>query len=283
VHRHTADADIYFVVNQADAPEHIDVRLRAIGKDVEIWRPMDGRIDEVPAGLTGPIARMPDRSGNRQLGVEPAAYVEQTGFTTVSLDLAERESVFVVLRSAAPERAPAPAKSDTWLATIEGPWTVTFPPNWGAPASMQLPDLISWTANSDPGVKYFSGTATYSKTIRASRSWFRPGQQVFLALDKVRDIAEVSVNGKPVGLVWAPPYRLNVTADLKHGANEIEIKVTNEWTNRIVGDRLAPEKRVLPEAGPAPRGGGAFFGPREPAESGLMGSVKLVAERERQN
>ena len=89
------------------------------------------------------------------------------------------------------------------------------------------------------------------------------------------------MNGKPVGLVWEPPYRLNVTADLKHGANEIEIKVTNEWTNRIVGDRLAPEKRVLPEAGPAPRGGGAFFGPREPAESGLLGSVKLVAERAR--
>jgi hypothetical protein len=91
------------------------------------------------------------------------------------------------------------------------------------------------------------------------------------------------VNGRPVGLVWAPSYRLNVTAGLKHGANELEIKVTNEWTNRIVGDRLAPlEKRVLPQAGPDPRGGCAFFGPREPAESGLLGRVKLVAERARQ-
>lgn len=284
VHRHMADADIYFVVNQADTPEHFDVRLRASGENsIEVWRPMDGGIDEISGGLTGPIARMPDRSGNRQPGIEPAAYAEQTGFTTVSLDLAERESVFVVLRSATPERAPAPARTDTWLATIEGPWTVTFPPNWGAPASVEMPDLASWTASADPGVKYFSGTATYSKTIRADRSWFRPGQQVFLVLDKVRDIAEVSVNGKPVGLVWAPPYRLNVTADLKPGANEIEIKVTNEWTNRIVGDRLAPpEKSVLPQAGPTSRGGGAFFGPREPAESGLLGGVRLVAERELQ-
>ena len=105
-----------------------------------------------------------------------------------------------------------------------------------------------------------------------------------MVLDKVRDIAEVSVNGKPVGLVWAPPYRLNVTADLKQGANQLEIKVTNEWTNRIVGDRLAPlEKRVLPPSGPAPRGGGAFFGPREPAESGLLGNVRLVAEPPEQN
>lgn len=178
----------------------------------------------------------------------------------------------MVLRDAAPAQAAARAPSaavETTLATIQGPWTLSFPPNWGAPASVQMPDLISWTASSDPGVKYFSGTATDSTTIRASRSWFRPGQQVFLVLDKVRDIAEVSVNGKPVGLVWAPPHRLNVTADMKHGANELEIKVTNEWTNRIVGDRLAPpEKRVLPPAGPAPRGGGAFFAPRVPRNPG---------------
>jgi hypothetical protein len=291
VHRHTADADIYFVVNQADAPEHIDVRLRATGKDVQIWRPMDGTIhetggDEVEGSAAAATTRMPDRSGNRQPGIEPAAYVDQPGFTTLSLDLAERESVFVVLRDAAPAQAAArvPAAAvETTLATIQGPWTLSFPPNWGAPASVEMPDLISWTASSDPGVKYFSGTATYSTTIRASHSWFHPGQQVFLVLDKVRDIAEVSVNGKPVGLVWAPPYRLNVTGDLKRGANELEIKVTNEWTNRIVGDRLGPpEKRVLPQAGPAPRAGSAFFGPREPAESGLLGSVRLVAERARQ-
>jgi hypothetical protein len=251
---------------------------------------MDGTMaeiagDEVPGSAEGATTRMPDRSGNRQPGIEPAGYVDRPGFTTVPLNLAERESVFLVLRNAAPTRAPAAVpKSETTLAKIQGPWTLSFPPNWGAPASMQMPDLVSWTASSDPGVKYFSGTATYSETIRAPRSWFRPGQQVFLVLDKVRDIAEVSVNGKLVGLVWAPPYRLNVTADLKLGANELEIKVTNEWTNRIVGDRLGPpEKRVLPPAGPAPRGGGVFFGPREPVESGLLGSVKLVAERPEQN
>jgi len=241
----------------------------------------DGAAGSAPGATT----RMPDRSGNRQPGIEPAAYVEQPGFTTVALDLAERESVFVVLRGALPAQAagrvPAAAVEAT-LATIEGPWTLSFPPNWGAPASLEMPDLVSWTASSDPGVKYFSGTATYSKTIRADRSWFRPGQRFFLVLDEVRDIAEVLVNGKPVGLVWAPPYRVDVTSALKPGANEIEIKVTNEWTNRIVGDRLGPaEKRVLPQAGPAQRGGGAFFGPREPAESGLLGGVKLVGERAR--
>jgi hypothetical protein len=227
---------------------------------------------------------MPDRSGNRQPGIEPAAYVDQSGFNTVSLDLAERESVFVVLRNAAATHAPAPApKSESVLATIQGPWTLSFPPNWGAPASVQMPHLSSWTASSDPGVKYFSGTADYVKDVRALAAWFHPGQRVFLVLEEVRDIAEVSVNGKPVGMVWAPPYRVDVTSALKPGLNKVEIKVTNEWTNRIVGDRLLPpEKRILSQAGPAPRGGGAFIGPKEPAESGLIGSVKLVAEQARQ-
>lgn len=276
VHRRSKDADIYFVVNQADAPQHIDVRLRADGKSVEVWRPMDGAVDEV-AAVSG--AWMPDRSGNRQPGIEPAAYVEEPGFTTVTLDLAERESVFVVLRNAAPARAPATATSETALATMGGPWTLTFPPHWGAPASVEMPELISWTASPDPGVKYFSGTARYSKELRAPAAWFRPGEHFFLVLDGVRDLADISINGKPVGLVWAPPYRVEVTAALKPGLNQIEIKVTNEWTNRIVGDRLGPtEKRVLSDAGPAPRGG-VFFGPREPAESGLLGSVRLVVER----
>lgn len=280
VHRRTPDADIYFVVNQADAPEHIDARFRATGKDAEIWRPMTGQIDEIE---TNPEAAtsVPDRSGNRQPGIEPAAYIEEPGFTTVSLDLAERESVFVVVRNAAPAQAHATAhKVESTLTTLRGPWTVTFPPNWGAPPSIKLAELASWTTNSDPGVKYFSGTATYTKDVQASVAWFRPGQRIFLDLGEVRDIAEVKVNGKSVGMVWAPPYRLDVTGAMKTGANHLAIAVTNEWTNRIVGDRLLPpEKRVLSQSGATSPRGGFFFGPREPAESGLLGSVRFIAVR----
>jgi hypothetical protein len=281
VHRHTKDADIYFVVNQADGPERINVQLGASGKDVEIWRPMTGEMTEVQP--TGGATMVVDRSGNRQPDIEPAAYVEQPGITKVELNLAERESVFVVIRRQVGEQRPSSehtAAAETTLATIQGPWTLSFPASWGAPSSIQLPQLASWTDNADPGVKYFSGTATYSKEFRAPAAWFRSGQHIFLALDKVRDIAEVDLNGKPAGMVWAPPYRVDVTGELKPGVNQLEIRVTNEWTNRIVGDRLLPtEKRVLPQSEtPAPRGGGPFFGPRDPVESGLMGEVKLVAQ-----
>ncbi len=307
VHRHTPDAEIYFVANQADQPVHVNARFRVSGKDVQVWRPMDG--DETKGVAYTTAADLPDRSGNKQPGIEPALYTKPQGeFTEVPLDLAERESVFVVFRNPAPgpERTAAAVK-ETKLTTLTGPWTLTFPPKWGAPPSVQMANLTSWTDSSVDGVKYFSGTATYSKTVQAPTIWFRPGQHVWIDLGTVRDIAEVKVNGKSAGMVWAPPYRVDVTSALKPGANKLEIEVTNEWTNRIIGDRLLPaDQKILAQPGaPAPGsagataggarptgaagapaaaqrggggGGGGFgFGPQVPPESGLIGEVSFVS------
>jgi hypothetical protein len=230
------------------------------------------------------VARIEERTGNRQPGLQPAAYVAQSGFATVPLHLAERESVFVVLRNVAPASfRTSPAVAETTLTTLNGSWTVNFPTHWGAPPSITMPKLISWTDSTDLGVKYFSGTATYTRTIQASATWFRPGQHIWLDLSKVRDIAEVKVNGKPAGISWAPPYRLDVTADLHPGLNRIEIAVTNEWTNRQIGDRTLPEsQRILSSSGVLPgRPGsaGAFGRAQVLSESGLVGDVRLIAIR----
>jgi hypothetical protein len=289
IHRRTAYADIYFVVNQADAPVHLRARFRATAKCVQIWRPMNGAIETVAiadypdntGAHTG--ALLPDLSRNRQPGIQPAAYVEESGFSVVPIDLAERESVFVVFRHdvTAPP-SPAPQMTQSTLAALHGPWTLDFPPHLGAPASVQLPALASWTASSIPGVKYFSGTATYIKDVRAPASWFRPGRHFYLDLGTVRDIAQVEVNGKSAGKVWAPPYRVDVTGALKPGVNHLRVEVTNEWTNRILGDRpLLPDQRVLPQAFPPPGAGVFFFSSREPVESGLIGDVAVVAEQAR--
>jgi hypothetical protein len=262
VHRRTADADLYYVSNQSDAPQHIDARFRVSGKDVQIWRPMSGK-------------------------EEPASYSSQNEFTTVPLELAERESVFVAFRNAAasPSRTEPPVAEKN-LAEVTGPWEVHFPAKLGAPPSLRMERLSSWTDNADPGVKYFSGTATYTKTLEAPAAWFRSGQHVYLDLGKVRDIAEVLLNGTSVGVVWAPPYRVDITGAFKPGTNKLEIKVTNEWTNRQIGDRLLPlEKRILaPPNGRAAQGnagGGAFGRPQILAESGLLGEVRIIAERAR--
>ena len=274
IHHRTHDADIYFVANQADRPQHIEARFRTAGKDVAVWRPMDGSV--MKASYTSG-ADIDQRTGNRQPGLQPALYSSDAGFTVVPLDLAERESVFVIFRHTATAASRvAPSPKQTTLSELAGPWTVAFPDHSGAPRSVVMPALTSWTSNADDGVKYFSGTATYTKTVQASAAWFRAGEHLYLDLDKVRDVAEVDVNGKPVGIVWAPPYRLDVTAVMKPGANRIEIKVTNEWTNRQIGDALLPpEKRILSQA-PGGRAG-AFGPPPQLKESGLLGSVRLVA------
>jgi hypothetical protein len=272
VHRHTPDAEIYFVANQSDMPQNIETRFRVAGKDVQIWRPMDGTMTGNKSGNGAAyisVARIEDRTGNRQAGLQPAAYVAQSDFTTVPLHLAERESFFVVFSNVAPASfRTASAVTETTLTTLNGSWTVNFPTHWGAPPSVTMPKLISWTDGTNPGVKYFSGTATYTRTIQASATWFRPGQRVWLDLGKV---------------CWAPPYRLEVTNELHPGLNRIEIAVTNEWTNRQIGDRILPEgQRLLSPSGILPgwpgTGGGIGRAQILP-ESGLFGDVRLIAIR----
>ena len=251
IHRRDGDTDIYFIANHTDQARHLEARFRVSGKEAELWHPDTGAI-------------------------EPASYSIADGRTTVPLHLAQRESVFVIFRhpATAPSRT-LPWPVDATLTTVSGPWDVSFPPKWGAPASLTLDNLQSWTANADVGVKYFSGTATYTKTLTEPADWARPGARIFLDLGSVKDLAEVSVNGHATPVLWKPPYRVDVTDLLQPGANQLEVKVTNEWTNRQIGDRLGPpDKRVL-TSDPVPA-----FGRRQPVlnESGLLGPVTLVSE-----
>jgi (4-O-methyl)-D-glucuronate---lignin esterase len=176
-------------------------------------------------------------------------------------------------------RAPAtaltralPRSTTTALATIEGPWSVTFPPNWGAPPQSKIDKLASWTAFADPGVKYFSGTATYTKELQAPPAWFKPGARVVLNLGSVREIAEVSLNGKPVGgVLWKPPFDADLTEALKPGANRLEIKVTNLWPNRMIGDLQpsATKRYAFTDYKPYTKDSPLI-------ESGLLGPVRLL-------
>jgi hypothetical protein len=261
IHRRAGDTDFYFVANRTDRPMDLQARFRVGSKEAELWHPDMGQI-------------------------EPASYSIADDRTTVPLHLDERESVFVVFRRAASSQSRSiPQAVRTTLATVGGPWDVSFPPNLGAPEKIQLATLESWTENTDEGVKYFSGTATYTKTIQAPQGWFEPGAKVLLDLGQVKDLAEVAVNGKAMRILWKPPYQVDVTGVFKPGENVLEIKVTNEWANRLTGDRsVAPEKRVLSQGGSGGRRGGGFFGRSMPlADSGLIGPVTIVSEVNQKN
>jgi hypothetical protein len=256
IHRQVGDAHLYFIANQKDRVEDVDVRLRIDGKAAELWHPETGEI-------------------------EPAPYTIENRRTTIPLHLGPHESVFVVFRKAAtaPSRA-VPRPVTTELATIQGPWEVSFPSNWGAPPSVQLDQLISWTNHADAGVKYFSGTANYTKNLQAPQEWFKPGTKLVLDLGTVKEVAEVSVNGTPAQLLWRPPFRADVTGALKPGANRLEIKVTNLWANRMIGDQELPkEKRYTwstfdPYRKDLPIAQTYHLGL---LESGLLGPVKVSA------
>jgi hypothetical protein len=213
IHRRLGEADIYFVANQKERAEDVLASFRVAGKEAELWHPDTGE-------------------------VEAASYAIEDGRTTVPLHLDPHGSVFVVMRRAAASPARTrPAPATTLLTTLGGPWSVAFPPNWGAPSEVRLDELASWTTSADPGVKYFSGTATYARDVQAPAAWLRPGARVILDLGRVKEIAEVSVNGTPLGILWKPPFRADVTGALRPGPNRLEIKVTNLWPNRMIGDQ----------------------------------------------
>jgi hypothetical protein len=123
---------------------------------------------------------------------------------------------------------------------VTGPWQLSFPPNWGAPPSVTLDKLISWSDHPADGVRYFSGTATYEKDIDISADRLTTGRELWVDLGTVDNFAEVSLNGQAFGTLWKPPFRVNLTGAAKPGVNHLVVKVTNLWPNRLIGDEQLP-------------------------------------------
>ena len=119
---------------------------------------------------------------------------------------------------------------------IEGPWELEFPKGWRAPERVTLDRLISWTEHSNPGVKYFSGTATYRRKFEVSARDISKVCGLYLDLGRVSIIAEASLNGHHLGILWKPPFRADVTGIVHAGANYLEVRVVNLWPNRLIGD-----------------------------------------------
>ncbi len=173
-------------------------------------------------------------------------------------------------------------------------WHLGFPPNLGAPVSVDLSKLISWPEHVDPGVKYFSGSAVYSKEFDAP-AWVR-GSEVVLDLGRVKNFATVWLNGRELAVLWKEPFQVDVTSALRPGRNRLEIKVTNLWPNRLIGDEQLPPDvewngaqlkewpAWLKNGDPRPKTGRIAFATWKfwskglpLLESGLIGPVKLKA------
>lgn len=248
VHRKLADGDIYFVNNRRNRPERIEARFRVAGKAPELWRA--------------------DTGGNA-----PVSYRVEGNRTVVPLTLGAEESLFVVFRrptSTGEVILPDPAAAPS--AGIAGPWKVAFQTGRGAPATASLATLKPLNEHAVPGIRFFSGVATYTTSFELP-SGYRTGQPLLLDLGQVGDLAEVRVNGKPVGTAWHAPFQVPVGSAVRPGKNTLEVRVANLWVNRLIGDQQPGATKIAWTAMPTYKADAPL------RSAGLIGPVTLLADK----
>lgn len=325
IHRRTADADIYFLAHTGGDRIMTNCTFRVTGKQPFFWNPETGAIAPIrawrdggggqttitipfqPSGslfivFAGNAARLPRLTDVKLSGVplvenglhvlRPSLFAPEINLLTGDLrDHPTWGNVYNLATSDGRTRdIPAPPYREV---NISGPWRLRFPAGRGAPAEITLHELTPWNRHPDIGVKYFSGTATYSKTITIPA--LKDNQRPWLDLGDVQVMARVRLNGRDLGILWKPPYRVDLGSAAKEGDNTLEIEVVNLWVNRLIGDEQLPEDsernpngtlkkwpQWLLDGKPSPAGRLTFSSWRlwkkdDPLQnSGLLGPVKLM-------
>jgi len=226
IHRQNDRADWYFMAHSAKAAIDAVCSFRITGKKPEFWNPDTGK----------------------RMAVDE--YWVENGQTFVPMHFDPSGSVFVVFRESAnnPEvssqKGIAKAPELKPLMELSGPWEVAFAPKWfypdnGTGGKVRFEELADWSKRPEEAVKYFSGTAVYQKSFDWQQT--AGNGRVWIDLGRVEVIAEVELNGKNLGVVWKPPFRVDVSDALKPGENLLVVKVTNLWPNRLIGDEHLPE------------------------------------------
>ena len=211
VHRTTPEAEIYWVNNSTYAHRELPVRFRCTGLVPEIWHPEDGRIEAV-------------------------SWRSLDGYSSMPLEMESDDAFFVVFRKPHGGESPdgaivqRPVLTREW--PVKGSWDIKFQAGRGAPEGIRTRALFDLSTSPEEGIRYFSGTAVY----RTSVCLPRVKGSVMLDLGSVKNIAEVFLNGVYCGTLWKAPFRLDVSRAAVRGRNELEIRVTNLWPNRLIGD-----------------------------------------------
>ena len=255
IRRTHADGFHYFIVNRGE--KHLSKQIPlavpfARAMVLDPWNPAGGR--------------MPAQTGN-----------------TITVDLAPKQSIIVrTFTRTRPDAPPVSAAVADGPATeLRGPWRLTFIEGGPElPPAMKLDGLKSWPELAHPACKEFSGTARYESSFQWKGA---AGAPAWLDLGEVAHTARVFLNGKPAGISWAPPHRVDLTGMLAVGENHLTIEVTSLAANRIAGldRRKVPWKRFhdINFASRDYKGFDASNWP--PFPSGLLGPVTLQASSTR--
>jgi hypothetical protein len=302
IHRKDAEADIYFICSRSDSWENISPTFRVAGKTPEIWLPDTGEMRRCPVSeekngrTTVPLQLEPYGSAFVVFRSPTSARIvkaTQNGepiFATGSahdltgvIEVREQGSQLSVLsaepgaysfRDANNHIAKTTIGQPTLPETLDGRWTLNFPLTAlesGRTRPTSIDGLRSWTAFSDPKLKYFSGTLTYTREIDLAYERFGNGKHIWLDLGKVCEIAQVELNGENLGILWKPPTRLDITAVAKPGKNQLTVRVTNFWPNRIIGDQLGRDSAPVTQTNIRKLTSSSPLMP-----SGLLGPVRIL-------
>jgi hypothetical protein len=323
-HRMTPAADIYFVSNQSNEEAALQCSFRVVGKVPEFWHADTGATELAPAfreegGRTVMPVRL-DPSGSVFVVFRDGVTADHAASVVRKEDLEARRGGVgafdltaaggqLVVHAWEPgEFTVTTAKGRTLragVASVASPlvlnedWEVSFPAKLGAPASIHLQRLMNLSEHPVPGVRYFSGTATYVRDVDVTAEMMSANRDLYLDLGTVKNIAELKINGVDLGILWKPPFRTVVTAALRPGKNRIEVRLTNLWANRLIGDEQLPDDRewiAIPGRGWRLKEWPAWFAEHKPRptariafatwrfyskgdplpESGLIGPVQLL-------
>ncbi|GGH03834.1 hypothetical protein GCM10007352_06680 [Mucilaginibacter phyllosphaerae] len=221
IHRTDGKADVYFVANTAHQPITVTCNFKIAGMQPELWDPVIKTMRDLPR------------------------FESNLNRTTITIDFDDAQSFFIVFRKKAGTSLTVnenfPSKSI--VQSINGPWSVGFDAKWGGPARpVVFTALEDWTKRTEAGIKYFSGTAVYTKNFNINESDVN-GKAItyYLDLGEVKHLARVKINNNDLGVVWTAPWGISIPAGiLKAQNNQLIIEVTNVWANRLIGDEQEP-------------------------------------------
>jgi hypothetical protein len=231
IHRSTGDAEIYFVANRTNLQQSSTFSFRAGEKIPEIWDAATGKV------------------------FDAKSYTQKGETITLPLEFDSFGSLFIVFRKKVVSHENLSSNRNFPVINKEqklvGAWRVSFDPKWGGPINTDFAELKSWTERAEDGIKYYSGTATYRKTfnltnaLKTQTSNAKNKKRIIIDLGSVKNVAELKLNGKKLGILWCSPWRVDITDAVKEKGNLLEIEVTNLWANRVVHDLSLPMDKRL--------------------------------------
>ncbi|MBA7524138.1 hypothetical protein ES705_16275 [subsurface metagenome] len=263
IHRQTETEDIYFVSNSSPEEEKVTC----------VFRVDENRIPEIWDAETGLIQR-------------EVEYSKVENGISIEFIMDPLTSRFVVFRNKSTGKNDAGLSYDLQYGfnhkqiageinepmDITDNWNISFNPEMGGPESHKLEKLTSWSDIDNEGIRYYSGSASYSRDFSVDKETLSKGTEAFVVFEDIQEMARISVNGNDCGIVWIPPYKARITPYLEAGTNNITVEVINTWNNRIVGDIRNPDKKPFANTNAKIR-----FNQNSPLlKSGLMGKAVIV-------